>query len=878
MERASVMSAWFETGISNGVAATGLALVAWLVTRFCRRPRVAFALWLLVLLKLVAPPLVELPVASLRSLAILEHPPVEQARPAEWPPLVVPEPAPLPADLDGEVRTPADEPVVLDALPDDVTAIDSRPSDGLADEIGFDVPPTAARAPVEAGHPHEAAAAQPAIERFSSADVVRGLGWLWLTGSLSWFVVAALRMMRFARSLRRAMPASGALQQEVAALAARLGLSRAPWVRLTQRRIPPLVWTMGGRATLLLPSQLTDGLSHEQHATLIAHELVHLERRDYLVRWLELAALGWYWWHPVAWWARRNLSAAQEQCCDARVLSLFPKSARAYAETLLATVEFLAEPSRPLPAGASGFSEFGHLHRRLTMILQSNKAQRLAWPLRAALAALAIAVLPVSLHTLWADPAAPNAEETVARKAEPAADSSAIEQRLERLEKMIEKVVPKEAAPSTPAAPPSPARDPRFDVKAAKAAEKEAEKQASQATNIFNSETLSSLQKQSDQLIDETWRGLSRRMHNAEGAHAAVLATARQVEAVRKAYDSGTITADQVLEALRRQFNNQQIYAKYVGELANDSSQPYMTAVAELVAAERTRREIKKFWEDLADRGAPKSEIEQATQQHRMFEQIVGQYSRALHEAMKRRVDSSNYKGAEWSLGAQATIPIAARKAPADARAHELWQQQIANRRKLEAMQKGIEQKFTEIQKEEKVAMAALESAQHQAQERLARMQALRQSLAQDTEKLNALRKITEEEIQRIPSLLEAGQRATREEERKRAVSELYKAGLPMPSDDKTKGDPADKQPAEPAKAEPGKHNSGSLFPKSGNVLLSSDELLEEARRTWQAAHKKYQNSPGKVEAAEEAQAREHYFRVKALVPKSLYYFIGFAR
>ena len=66
------MSPWFETGISNGVAATGLALVAWLVTRYCRRPRVAFVLWLLVLLKLVAPPLVELPVASLRSLAMFE--------------------------------------------------------------------------------------------------------------------------------------------------------------------------------------------------------------------------------------------------------------------------------------------------------------------------------------------------------------------------------------------------------------------------------------------------------------------------------------------------------------------------------------------------------------------------------------------------------------------------------------------------------------------------------------------------------------------------------------------------------------------------------------------------------------------------------------
>ncbi len=214
---------------------------------------------------------------------------------------------------------------------------------------------------------------------------------------------------------------------------------------------------MGGRATLLLPSQLIAGLSHEQCATLIAHELVHLERRDYLVRWLELAALGWYWWHPVAWWVRCNLSAAQEQCCDARVLSLFPQSARAYAETLLATVEFLAEPSRPLPAGASGFSEFGHLHRRLTMILQSTPSRRVAWPLRASLLAFAVAVLPISLHTLWADPAPPGPEEAAAQKPESPPEASAIEQRLERLERMIELLTPKDSAPSTPAARPTPA-------------------------------------------------------------------------------------------------------------------------------------------------------------------------------------------------------------------------------------------------------------------------------------------------------------------------------------------------------------------------------------------------------------------------------------
>ena len=99
---------------------------------------------------------------------------------------------------------------------------------------------------------------------------------------------------------------------------------------------------------------------------------------------------------------------------------------------------------------------------------------------------------------------------------------------------------------------------------------------------------------------------------------------------------------------------------------------------------------------------------------------------------------------------------------------------------------------------------------------------------------------------------------------------ELYKAGLAHASrgQEPTRSQPT-RSRSRARQAEPGKDASGSLFPKSGNLFLSNDELLDEARRTWQAAHKKYQHSHGTVEAAEEAQAREQYFRFKALAPST---------
>ena len=46
-----------ETGLSNAVVAPALALVAVVVSRCSRRPALVHALWLLVLLKLITPPI-----------------------------------------------------------------------------------------------------------------------------------------------------------------------------------------------------------------------------------------------------------------------------------------------------------------------------------------------------------------------------------------------------------------------------------------------------------------------------------------------------------------------------------------------------------------------------------------------------------------------------------------------------------------------------------------------------------------------------------------------------------------------------------------------------------------------------------------------------
>src|SRR6202022_2157966 len=101
-------------------------------------------------------------------------------------------------------------------------------------------------------------------------------------------------------------------------------------------------------------SALWDRLTSEQQTTLLTHELAHLRRRDHWVRGLELVVTGLYWWHPIVWWARRELRQAEEECCDAWVVAALPRAAKAYAIALMETLDFLSEARPALPLGASG--------------------------------------------------------------------------------------------------------------------------------------------------------------------------------------------------------------------------------------------------------------------------------------------------------------------------------------------------------------------------------------------------------------------------------------------------------------------------------------------------------------------------------------------
>jgi RND family efflux transporter MFP subunit len=167
-----------------------------------------------------------------------------------------------------------------------------------------------------------------------------------------------------------------------------------------------MLWALSAAPRLILPAELWARLGEAQQDAVLAHELAHLRRRDHWVRWLELAALGLYWWHPAAWWARRELGKAEERCCDAWVVWALPGAAEAYAAALLDTVTFLSASRSAVPVGASGAGRILELKRRLGMILNGSTSKAAPAVPRGV---LGLGVAALLLLPVWApgDPPAP---------------------------------------------------------------------------------------------------------------------------------------------------------------------------------------------------------------------------------------------------------------------------------------------------------------------------------------------------------------------------------------------------------------------------------------------------------------------------------------
>jgi len=382
----------FKVGLSNACFALVLALIALTVAVTTKRAHLVHLLWVLVLVKLVTPPLFSIPVAIDHSLETDRLVAIGEANTAQ------------------QVESSQGNEKILTA------SITSTASDAGSDEA------------------FSSSAILNALSDTATTSAFAlsyGKQWLppiWLLGTAIVLVCSLVRVRRFGRLLGElSEDAPQRLQEMAGKIAGRLKLNAMPIISTTAARISPMVWWTGGRVRVVIPQSLIDEMDDEQLQWIVAHELAHVRRRDYLVRWLEWFACVCFWWNPVVWWAMRNLRAAEEICCDSLVLSSLHPKPRTYANSILTAVESLARPAIRPPAMASEINSGGFLERRFRMIVSKNSHRRASRLLQACVLICAVVVLP--LGVAWA------------QDAEKDGNQPSIEQRLESIGKRLKGAV-----------------------------------------------------------------------------------------------------------------------------------------------------------------------------------------------------------------------------------------------------------------------------------------------------------------------------------------------------------------------------------------------------------------------------------------------------
>ncbi len=284
----------------------------------------------------------------------------------------------------------------------------------------------------------------------------RGIVIAWAMASVALGLVQAGRIVRFRRRVRRAVPAPSWLEDEARDVGARLGV-KVPEVLVVPGSMTPLLWCLG-RPKLLLPDALVKTLGAEGWRGILAHELAHLKRRDHWVRRIELVAGLVWWWNPVFWLTRGRLDAEAELACDECAVRLFPEGQLAYAEALLEVCRSISPPRPPVPAlGIVGAGQFRFLERRVAMILRDPSPSRPKAPVLLSAGLLALLALPAwsssvtpapfgtSAVASASTPAVDDDEEGEAKvKAKAGKDKKAAQ--LRKLEKLKKKIAEKEAA------------------------------------------------------------------------------------------------------------------------------------------------------------------------------------------------------------------------------------------------------------------------------------------------------------------------------------------------------------------------------------------------------------------------------------------------
>ncbi len=174
-----------------------------------------------------------------------------------------------------------------------------------------------------------------------------------------------IRAQRIKTTRIRPLPAHW--QQILDNLRQELGVRNA--VRMFQSTLVQVPSVVGWlRPIILIPGGIVTRLTPPRIRGIIAHELAHIRRQDYLVNLVQNVFESLLFFHPITWWVSRRLNVEREYCCDDVAVSV-SDCVLHYAQALSFLEEFRGYRSLTTLASTGG-----SLMNRISRIFEKRSA------------------------------------------------------------------------------------------------------------------------------------------------------------------------------------------------------------------------------------------------------------------------------------------------------------------------------------------------------------------------------------------------------------------------------------------------------------------------------------------------------------------------
>lgn len=133
------------------------------------------------------------------------------------------------------------------------------------------------------------------------------------------------------------------------------------------------------KPVVLMPASLLTGLPADQIENIIAHEIAHIKRHDYLFNILQSVIEILFFYHPAVWWISSVIRTEREHSCDDLAVEVTGDSL-SFAKALTNVQEYMQQPENSYAMAFSGNKNklFNRIERILTKpAMKKNLNERL---------------------------------------------------------------------------------------------------------------------------------------------------------------------------------------------------------------------------------------------------------------------------------------------------------------------------------------------------------------------------------------------------------------------------------------------------------------------------------------------------------------------